>query len=79
MRAILVILAAARFDRDFDFVVTGMLDIEQDTTIRFVREQSQQSRVLDVRLGKGQSAISDGAGVGHDYASRSVSCRSGPA
>jgi hypothetical protein len=28
MRVILVILAAARFDRDFDFVVTGVLDGE---------------------------------------------------
>jgi hypothetical protein len=56
-----VILAAARFDRDLDFVVTGMFDREQDASIRFVREQSQQSSVLDVRLGEGRSAIPVGA------------------
>jgi hypothetical protein len=35
MRASLVILAA-RVDRDLDFVVTGMLNGEQDASIRFV-------------------------------------------
>jgi hypothetical protein len=37
----------------------------QDASIRFVGEQLQQPGVLKVRLGKGQSAISDGAGVRH--------------
>jgi hypothetical protein len=39
MRMILVILAAARFDRDFGFVVTGSLDCEQDASIGFVGDQ----------------------------------------
>jgi hypothetical protein len=37
----------------------------QDASIRFVGEQLQKPGVLNVRLGKGQSAISDGAGVRH--------------
>jgi hypothetical protein len=79
MREILVILAAARFDRDFDFVVTGVLDGEQDTSIRFVGDPPQQLGLLVVLLDKGQSAVSDGARAGHGYTSRSGSCRSGPA
>jgi hypothetical protein len=39
MRAILIILSAARLDRDFDFVVTGPLDGEQDASIGLVRDQ----------------------------------------
>jgi hypothetical protein len=79
MRAILVILATARLDWDFDFVVTRVLDGEQDASIRFVGEQLQQPGVLNVRLGKGQSTVSDGARAGHGHASRNASCRSGPA
>jgi hypothetical protein len=41
MRAILVILAAARLDRDFDFVVTGVLDREQDTSVGFIGKLPQ--------------------------------------
>jgi hypothetical protein len=44
-------------DRD---IVTGRLDGAQDASIRFVGEQSQQSRILDVWLGESQSAISGG-------------------
>jgi hypothetical protein len=55
------------------------LDGAQDASIRFVGGQSQQSSVLDVRLGEGQSAISDGARAAHVLASRKASCRSGPA
>jgi hypothetical protein len=40
MRMILVILAAARFDRDFDFVVTGSLDCEQDASNRLRRRSA---------------------------------------
>jgi hypothetical protein len=72
-------LAIARFDRDFDFVVTGVLDREQDASIRFVGEQPKEVSLLVVLLDEGQSAVSDGAGAAHDRASRSVSCRSGPA
>ena len=72
-------LAVARFGR-FNFqVVTGPLHREQNTSIRFVSDQSQQSSVVDVTLGEGQSAISGGARVAHDRASRNASCRSGPA
>jgi len=34
-------LSVTRLDRDFDFVVTGMLDREQDTTIGFIGESPQ--------------------------------------
>ena len=42
MRATLVILAAARFDRDFVFVVTGVLDREQDTSISIIGKPPQE-------------------------------------
>jgi hypothetical protein len=51
MRASLVILAA-RVDRDLDFVVTGMLDGEQDASIRFVGDPPQQLGLLVVLLGE---------------------------
>jgi hypothetical protein len=53
----------------------------QDASIRFVGEQLQQPSVLNVRLGKGQSAISDGAGVRHGLRQpqRELSIRSGVA
>jgi hypothetical protein len=56
MRATLVILAAAGFDRDFNFVVTGVIDREQDTSIRFVGDQPKQLSLLIVLLDEGQSA-----------------------
>jgi hypothetical protein len=79
MRAILIILSAARFDRDFDFVVTGVLDREQDASIGFIRDPPQQLSPIIVLLGESQSAVSDGARAGHGVASRNASCRSGPA
>jgi hypothetical protein len=42
-----------------------VLDGEQDASIRLVGEQSQQPGVLNVRLGEGQSTISDGARAAH--------------
>jgi hypothetical protein len=65
MRATLVILAAARFDRDFNFVVTGVLDCEQDASIGFVRDAPQQLSPLVVLLDKGQSAVSGGTRTAH--------------
>jgi hypothetical protein len=58
-------LAIARFDRDFDFVVTGVLDREQDASIGFIGELPQQLSLLVVLLDEGQSAVSDGARAGH--------------
>jgi hypothetical protein len=51
---------------------------EQDTSIRFIRDQAQQFSLFVVLLDEGESAISDGARVVHGHASRRVSCRSGP-
>jgi hypothetical protein len=42
MRAILVIFAAARVDRDREFVMTGVLDREQHATIGFIGKSLQQ-------------------------------------
>jgi hypothetical protein len=72
------ILAFSRFNGNFDFVVTGSLDREQDASIGFVSNQPKKLRLLVVLLDQGQSAISNGAGGAHGYASRRVSCRSGP-
>ena len=52
MRATLAIVATARFDRDFDFVVTGPLDGEQDASIGLVRDQPLQLSLLVVLLGE---------------------------
>jgi hypothetical protein len=54
-------LAVARL-RDFDFVVRGPLDGEQDASIGFVRDQPQQFSLFIVLLDDGQSAVSNGAG-----------------
>jgi hypothetical protein len=65
MRAILVI-SVARLDRDVGFrAVRCLLHVAQDASVRFVGKQLQQPGILNVRLGKGQSAISDGARVRH--------------
>jgi len=55
-------LAVARFNRNFDFVVTGSLDREQDASIGFVSDQPKQLSLLVILLDEGQSAISNGAG-----------------
>jgi hypothetical protein len=72
-------LSVTRFDRDFDFVVTGVLDREQDASIGFVGELPQELSLLVILLDESQFTVPDGARVGHGYASRSASCRSGPA
>ena len=66
MLAILVIPCFARLDRDFDFrAVTCPLDRAQDTSLRFIRDQSQQLSIFLVRLLKGESPISHSARVTH--------------
>lgn len=72
-------LGIARFDRDFDFVVMGSLDSEQDAPVGFVSDQPKKLSRLVVLLGEGQSAVSDRARAAHGYASRRASWRSGPA
>ena len=47
------------------FVVAGVVDREQHPAIRFIGEQSQKLSLLVVLLREGQSAVSDGARVGH--------------
>jgi hypothetical protein len=59
-------LAFARFDRNLGFrAVTCPLDRAQDTSLRFIRDQSQQLSIFLVRLLKGESPISHGARVTH--------------
>jgi hypothetical protein len=71
-------ILAARFVRHLDFVEAGMLHREQDPAIGLVGDQAQQLSLLVVLLDESQSAISNGARVGHGFTSRMVSCRSGP-
>jgi len=59
-------LALARFDRNLGFrAVTCPLDRAQDTSLRFIRDQSQQVSIFLVRLLKGESPISHSARVTH--------------
>jgi hypothetical protein len=46
----MLLLSVARFDRDFDFVVTGVLDREQDTAICFIGKLPQELSFLVVLL-----------------------------
>jgi hypothetical protein len=72
--------AIARLDRNFYFVVAGVLDGEQDASISFVGEKSQQFSPVVVLLDEGQSKVSHGAGAAHERdaraANRSNSARS---
>src|SRR6202171_3220005 len=59
-------LAFARFDRNLGFrAVTCPLDRAQDTSLRFIRDQSQQLSIFLVRLLKGEPPISHSARVTH--------------
>jgi hypothetical protein len=59
-------LAFARFDRNLGFrAVTCPLDRAQDTSLRFIRDQSQQLSIFLVRLLKRESPISHSARVTH--------------
>ena len=58
-------LAVARFERGrLGFVVTGVLDREQDAAIGFIGKLPQQLSLLVVILDEGQSSVSDGARSG---------------